>query len=42
VAVTYQPAGRFWTLQFYELAINLAVAVALAAFCVYWIRARVS
>lgn len=42
VVVTYQPAGRFWTLQFYELAIYLAVAVALAAFCVYWVRARVS
>ena len=42
VVVTYQPAGRFWTLQFWELGIYLALAVALAAFCAYWIRARVS
>jgi hypothetical protein len=42
VVVAYQPAGRFWTLQFYELGIYLALAVALAAFCVYWIRVRVS
>jgi len=37
VVITYQPAGRFWTLQFWELGIYLALAVALAAFCVYWI-----
>ena len=42
VVVSYQPAGRFWTLQFWELGIYLALAVALAAFCGYWIRARVS
>jgi hypothetical protein len=42
VAVSYQPAGRFWTLQFCELGIYLALAVALAALCAYWIRARVS
>jgi hypothetical protein len=42
VTVYYQPAGRFWTLQFWELGIYLALAVALAAFCVYWIRVRVS
>ncbi|MGH3251309.1 MAG: ABC transporter permease [Trebonia sp.] len=42
VAVTYQPAGRFWTLQWYELAIYLALAAALAGFCAYWIRTRVS
>jgi hypothetical protein len=42
VVVTYQPAGRFWTLQSWELGIYLALAAALAAFCVYWIRERVS
>lgn len=42
VVVTYQSAGRFWTLQFWELGIYLALAVALAAFCTYWISARVS
>lgn len=42
VVVSYQPAGRFWILQSWELGIYLALAVALAAFCVYWIRERVS
>lgn len=42
VVVTYQPAGRFWALQFWELGIYLALALGLAAFCAYWIRARVS
>jgi hypothetical protein len=42
VVVSYQPAGRFWTFQLYELGIYLALTVALAAFCVYWIRVRVS
>jgi hypothetical protein len=42
VAITYQPAGRFWTLQLWELGIYLALAVALAAFCAYWIHARLS
>jgi len=41
VAVSYQPAGRFWTFQWYELAIYLGLAVALAALCAYWIRVRV-
>jgi hypothetical protein len=42
VVITYQPAGRFWILQFWELGIYLALAVALAAFCAYWIRTWVS
>jgi hypothetical protein len=42
VVISYQPAGRFWTLQFWELGIYLALAVVLAALCAYWIRARVS
>lgn len=42
VVVSYQPAGRFWTFQSYELGIYLALAVALAALCAYWIRVRVS
>jgi hypothetical protein len=42
VVITYQPAGRFWTLQLWELGIYLALAVTLAAFCAYWIRARLS
>jgi ABC-type transport system involved in multi-copper enzyme maturation permease subunit len=36
--VSYQPASRYWPLQWYELAIYLAAAVALAGFCVWRIR----
>lgn len=41
MVVSYQPAGRFWILQFWELGIYLALAVVLAALCAYRIRARV-
>ena len=36
--ITYQPVSRYWTLQWYETAVFLAVAVALAAFCAWRIR----
>lgn len=36
--VTYQPAGRYWPLQWYELAIYLAAAAALTAACVCLVR----
>jgi ABC-type transport system involved in multi-copper enzyme maturation permease subunit len=38
--VTYQPASRYWPLQWYETAIFLAAALLLAGFCVWWIRRR--
>ena len=38
--ITYQPASRFWPLQSYETAVFLVLAVALAAFCAFWIRHR--
>jgi hypothetical protein len=38
--ISYQPASRFWALQAYETAIFLALALALAGFCVWWIRRR--
>jgi hypothetical protein len=38
--VTYQPASRYWAFQWYETAIFLALALALAGFCVWWIRRR--
>ena len=38
--ITYQPASRFWAFQWYETAIFLVLAVALAAFCAWWIRRR--
>ena len=36
--LTYQPASRFWAFQWYETAIFLCLAVALAAFCLRRIR----
>jgi hypothetical protein len=38
--VSYQPASRYWPLQWYELAIYLAAAVVLAGFCIWRIRRR--
>jgi hypothetical protein len=39
-AVTFQPAHRYWTLQWYELAICLCVAIGLGAFSIWWVRRR--
>ena len=39
--VSYQPASRYWPLQWYELAIFLAAAVVLTGVCVWRVR-RVS
>jgi ABC-type transport system involved in multi-copper enzyme maturation permease subunit len=38
--ITYQPANRYWTLQWEEFALYGAAAVLLAAFCVWWVRRR--
>jgi hypothetical protein len=38
--IAYQPASRYWAFQWYEAAIYLAVALAIAAFCVWWVRHR--
>jgi len=38
--ISYQPASRFWAFQGYEAALYLALALALAGFCVWWIRHR--
>ncbi len=40
--VSYQPASRYWDLQWYETAIFLGLAVALGALCFLWIRRPVS
>jgi hypothetical protein len=42
LVVTYQPADRFWTLQWYETAIYLALAAVLAAVSFWWVRRRLS
>jgi hypothetical protein len=38
--ITYQPAGRFWALQWTETGVFLAVALVLAGFCLWSIRRR--
>jgi hypothetical protein len=38
--VSYQPANRYWGLQWYETAIYVAAALALAGFSFWWIRHR--
>jgi ABC-type transport system involved in multi-copper enzyme maturation permease subunit len=38
--LTYQPASRYWAFQWYETAIFLVLAVALAGFCFSRIRRR--
>lgn len=38
--VTYQPASAYWTLQWYETAIFVVVALALIGFSVWWARRR--
>jgi|CZLB01.1.fsa_nt_gi hypothetical protein len=40
--VSYQPASRYWAFQCYETAIFLATALALAGFCLWRIRRRLS
>ena len=37
-AVTYQPAGRYWPLQWYELCVFLAAALLLAGACAWRVR----
>jgi hypothetical protein len=38
--VTYQPASRYWPLQWFETGFYLALALALAGLCLWWIRPR--
>jgi len=40
--LTYQPASRYWPLQWSEAAIFLALAIALGAGCVWWVRRRLT
>jgi hypothetical protein len=40
--VTYQPANRFWPLQFAETALFLAAAGLLTGFCFWWTRRRLT
>jgi hypothetical protein len=38
--LTYQPANRYWTLQWGETAVYFAAALAIAWFCFWWLRRR--
>jgi ABC-type transport system involved in multi-copper enzyme maturation permease subunit len=38
--VVYQPASRFWALQWTEAGVFLALAALLAAFGIWWLRGR--
>jgi hypothetical protein len=40
--VTYQPATRYWALQWYELAITLGAALILTGVCLWWVRRRLT
>jgi hypothetical protein len=40
IAVTYQPAGRYWAFQWTETAIFLALALALAGYCFWRLQRR--
>ncbi len=38
--ITYQPAGRYWALQWSELAVYGVAALLIGVFCVWWVRHR--
>jgi hypothetical protein len=40
--LTYQPASRYWSFQWYETAIYLALALILCGCCLWWVRHRLS
>ena len=40
--LVYQPASRYWTFQWYEMAIFLGLAILLSGFCLWWVRRRVA
>lgn len=40
--ITYQPSRHYWDLQWIELAIYTAGALALASLCVWWIHRRLT
>ncbi len=41
-SITYEPAGRFWRLQWRETGLLLAVSAMLAGLCAWWVRRRLT
>jgi hypothetical protein len=42
ILVTYQPADRFWTLQWYETGIFIALTMLVAGLSCWWVRRHLS
>ncbi len=42
LVVSYQPADRYWTFQWAEMGIYMALSLLLAAFCFWWVRHRIA
>jgi hypothetical protein len=42
IAVSYQPASRYWAFQWTETAIYVVLATALAGYCFWRISRRLS
>lgn len=40
--LVYQPASRYWTFQWYEMALFLGLALIFSGICFWWIRRRIS
>ena len=40
--LVYQPASRYWTFQWYEMAIFLGLGLVLGCRCVWWVHSRLS
>ena len=40
--ISYEPASRFWTFQWLEAGIFLALALALAGCCIWWLVRRIT
>jgi hypothetical protein len=38
--ITFQPASRYWPLQWHEMGIYLGLSVILTGVCAWWIRRR--
>jgi ABC-2 family transporter protein len=41
-SLSYQPASRFWALQWRETAVFLVLSALLAAICMWWVRRRLA